>query len=124
MKLLGWMIGSSVLSLLAAIGIAGSEFAREIGLGMAGPLAIVAGSWFLMERAYRRDPASLTALIMAGFAGKMVLFGGYVAVMLKVLALRPTPFIASFTSYFIALYFVEALGLRRLMTATGVRAVR
>ena len=48
----------------------------------------------------------------------------YVAVMLKVLALRPMPFVVSFTSYFIALYFVEALGLRRLMMATGVGAAR
>jgi hypothetical protein len=36
---------------------------------------------------------------------------------LAVLALRPVPFVASFTSYFIALYMTEALCLRRLYTS-------
>ena len=34
--------------------------------------------------------------------------------MLKVVGLRPVPFVVSFTSYFIALYLTEALLLRRL----------
>jgi hypothetical protein len=119
MRWLSWTIGLSVLSALAASVLAGAAFEREIVLGMAGPLAIVTGSWILTEWTYRRDPASLTALMMAGFAGKMVVFGAYVAVMLKVLALRPGPFVASFTGYFIALYVVEALALQRLM-AGGV----
>jgi uncharacterized membrane protein len=50
-----------------------------------------------------------------------VFFGGYVAVMLKGLHLRPVPFTVSFSSYFIALHFVEALLLRRLF-AGGPRA--
>jgi hypothetical protein len=43
-----------------------------------------------------------------------VFFGAYVVVMLRVLALRPGPFVASFTSYFIALHMMEALFMRRL----------
>jgi hypothetical protein len=35
--------------------------------------------------------------------------------MLGVLSLRPVPFVASFTGYFIALYLAEALCLRRLL---------
>jgi hypothetical protein len=38
----------------------------------------------------------------------------YVAVMLKLLSLRPVPFVFAFTSYFIALYAMQALFLRRL----------
>ncbi len=43
----------------------------------------------LMERTYRRNPERLTAVMIAAFAGKMVFFGAYVAVMLRVLSLRP-----------------------------------
>ena len=46
-------------------------------------------------------------------------FGAYVAVMLEVIGLRPTVFVVSFTSYFIALYLIEALLLRRLFTKPG-----
>jgi hypothetical protein len=122
MKLVAWMIGSSAVTLVAA-SAGWPQFRSEIALGMAGPLAIVCGSWVLIEWAYRRDPASVTAVLMAGFAAKMVLFGAYVAVMLKVLALRPMPFVLSFTSYFVGLYVFEAIGLMRLI-AGGTRAVR
>jgi hypothetical protein len=43
-----------------------------------------------------------------------VFFGAYVAVMLRVVQLRPTPFAVSFSSYFIALPLIEALFLQRL----------
>ena len=43
-------------------------------------------------------------------------FGVYVTVVMRVLALRPAPFVMSFTSSFIALYAMEALFLRRLVT--------
>ena len=52
--------------------------------------------------------------MIAAFAAKMVFFGAYVAVMLLALALRPVPFVASFTAYFIALHLIEALCLKRL----------
>jgi len=41
-------------------------------------------------------------------------FGAYVAVMIRVVALRPVPFIASFTGYLAGLYLMEALYLRHL----------
>jgi hypothetical protein len=88
---------------------------------MLGPLAMVTGSWVLMERAYRRNPQRLTAVMVGAFAGKLVFFGAYVAVVLRVLSLRPRMFVASFASYFIALYLIEALCLRRLL-AGGSRA--
>ena len=52
--------------------------------------------------------------MIAAFAGKMVFFGAYVAVMLRRAGVRPVPFVASFTGYFIALYLIEALCLKRL----------
>jgi hypothetical protein len=54
--------------------------------------------------------------MVAAFAGKLVFFGAYVAVMLKALGLRPVPFIASFTASFIALHAAEAVCLQRLFS--------
>jgi hypothetical protein len=83
-------------------------------LGIVGPLLVAVGSWVVAERTWRREPQRLTAVMMAAFAGKMVFFAAYVAFMLSVLSLRPVPFVASFTTSFIALHLVEALALRRL----------
>jgi hypothetical protein len=114
MKAAGWMIAGGLGSaLLVAFG-SGWAAGVEVLLGMLAPLAAVSVSWVLTERAYRRDPAGLMPLMMSAFAAKVVFFGGYVALMLKVVGLRPVPFVVSFTSYFIALYLIEALLMRRL----------
>jgi hypothetical protein len=84
-------------------------------LGILGPVLVAGGSWVLAERTWRREPERLTAVMIAAFAGKMVFFGAYVAFMLSVLSLRPIPFIASFTTSFIALHLAEALALKRLL---------
>jgi hypothetical protein len=119
MKTAVWMAGVSILSCLAAIGWFGTRFGAEVVLGMLAPLVATMGSWVLIDQTYRRTPDRVTALMVAGFAGKMVFFGAYVAVMLKGLALQPTPFVVSFTSYFIALYAMEAVALRRLFAGPG-----
>jgi hypothetical protein len=56
----------------------------------------------------------LTDVMVAGLAVKAVFFGVYVVVMLRGLDLRPAPFVGSFTGFFIALYGLEALFLKRL----------
>jgi hypothetical protein len=58
-------------------------------------------------------------VLITGMAIKAVFFGVYVVVVLRILALRPGPFIASFTSYFIALHMMEALFMRRLFTTAN-----
>lgn len=118
-----WMVGLSGLSWLIAAVLLDTQARLEVLYGMLGPLAMVSGSWVLMERAYRRSPQRLTAVMVAAFAGKLVFFGAYVAVMLRVLSLRPRTFVASFTGYFITLYLIEALYLRRLF-ADSPRATR
>ena len=65
-------------------------------------------------------PERLTAVMIAAFAGKMVFFGAYVAVDAAGAVAAPVPFVVSFTGYFIALYLIEALCLRRLF-AGGAR---
>ena len=86
----------------------------EIVAGIAAPLGVALLSWALARRTYLRNPEALTSLMMAAFAGKMLFFGAYVALMLRLLSLRPIPFMASFTASFIACHLIEALGLRRL----------
>jgi hypothetical protein len=107
----------AVASLGSAAGIAaliGREKRLAVVLGMTAPVVAAGISWVLTERTFTRTPERLTGLMMTGLAAKMVFFGAYVAVMLKVVHLEPVPFVASFTGYFIALYLVEALLMRRL----------
>lgn len=124
MRLAVWMAGASALAAALALALFGPEYGPEILLGMCGPLAESMVSWVVSEQVFRRRPERLTAVMIAAFAGKLVFFGAYVAVMLKVLALRPVPFMASFTAYFIALHFVEALALRRLIVDSYVAGTR
>lgn len=86
--------------------------------GVAGPLVVAIGSWKLTERVWRREPARLTSVMVAGFAAKLVFFAAYVAFMLTVLSLRPTPFVASFTASFVVLHLAEAVALKRLFSTT------
>ncbi len=117
MTLVQGMAGASAASAALAVVVAGAAFAPEILLGMFGPLAETIVSWVVAEQVFRRRPERLTAVMITAFAGKLVFFGAYVAIMLKALSLRPVPFMASFTTYFIALHFAEALALRRLFAA-------
>ena len=117
MKAVAWMVGASALVWLATAALVDGRTSVAVLYGMAGPLAVTVVTWVLSERAYRRDPESLTALMTAAFGGKMVFFGAYVAVVLKVLSQPIIPFVASFTAYFIALHLCEALLLRRLFTS-------
>ena len=90
----------------------------EVLLGMIAPLAVAIASFAFVERTFRRDPARLTAVMIQAFAVKLVLFGGYITVGIRVLALETLPFILSFVTYFLALHVLEAAHLRRLVTAT------
>jgi hypothetical protein len=114
MKAVAWMLAVSVVAWLGASVLVGNASGASLFFGMAGPLVIACVSWAMAERTYRRDPRALTGLLMTAFALKLVFFGGYVVVMLRVLHLQPVPFAVSFSSYFIALHFVEALLLKRL----------
>jgi hypothetical protein len=88
----------------------------DVLLGIAAPLIVAFASWVLVARTYKRNPVQVTAVMMAGFAAKMLFFGTYIAVMVKVVGVRPIPFVAAFTTTFIAAYAIEALAMRRLFT--------
>ena len=110
------MAAASVTSWIVVAAFVGRTASYEILLGMLGPLTAAVGTWLLAARVYREHPEQLTGLMAAGFALKMIFLGAYVAVMLRVMRVRPFPFVVSFTGYFIGLYLMEALFLRRLFS--------
>ena len=116
MKPIVYMAVASITSWIAAAVLVGPGTSFEIFFGMLGPLAAVSGTWLLAEWVYRQHPEQLTGLMAAAFLLKMVFFGLYVAVMLLVMRVRPLPFVVSFTGYFIGLYLMEALYLKRLFS--------
>ena len=108
------MSAASLISALIAVAIVGRPSAVGVLLGMLAPLVAASVSWVFTERTYKRDPQQLTGLMLNAFGAKMLFFGAYVGVMLKIVEVRPVPFVLSFTAYFIALYLTEALLMRRL----------
>jgi hypothetical protein len=114
MKPVAWMVSASLASWLTVMMLVGTGAGVAVLLGMVGPLVVASATWVLAGRTFTRHPERLTSVMVQAFAGKLVFFGVYVALMLKVLFLRPVPFVVSFTTYFIALHLTEALLLRRL----------
>jgi hypothetical protein len=109
------MVGGSIASWLAVAAVPGVDTDREVLFGMLAPLAGAAATWLVVARTWPSRPVLLTQRMMAAFAAKVVFFGVYVTVMLAVLALRPVPFVISFTAYFIGLLFFEAVCLQRFL---------
>lgn len=116
MRPVAWMAGTSVLSWVVVTLAVSSPVNPEILLGMLGPLVSACLTWVAVARAHRRAPERVTKVLITGFAAKMVFFGAYLVLMLRVADLRPMPFITGFTSYIIGLYMMEAFFLTRLTT--------
>lgn len=110
------MAGAAIGSWLAVSAIGGSRVNPESLFGMAGPLAATSASWLAIVRANRVKPERGLAVMIVWFALKFVFFCAYLAVMLRLLSLRPVPFVVAFVTYFIALYAMQALFLKRLTT--------
>jgi hypothetical protein len=108
------MVAACAASWLATLIYVPWQMGFEILCGMLGPLAATVVSWLLAERKYCRRPEALTNLMIVLFGTKLVFFAAYLTVMLRVLSLRPMPFVVSFTIYFVVLHLIEALFLRRL----------
>ena len=114
MRPLWWMTGASLGSWGALAIVPGFASDREVLFGMLAPLLGAAATWLIVTKTYGSRPHMLTPLMVTAFAAKLVFFGIYVTVALTMLALRPIPFVISFTTYFIALHLFEALCLQRL----------
>ena len=85
--------------------------ANEVFYGMFGPVAASAAAWMVIERT---RPERTFGVMVAGFIVKMVFFGVYVAAVFTRPGLQATPFVVSFTGYFLALYAVQAFWLTRM----------
>jgi len=114
MKAAAWIAAAALGSGIVAVAAAGTPVAAEILFGMLAPLVAVIVSWVMTERVFKREPARVTGLMIGAFGAKMLFFGAYVALMIEIVGLRPAPFVASFTGYFVVLYLTEALLLRQL----------
>jgi hypothetical protein len=109
------------LGLLVALG---RNAHPEAFVGMVGPLAAANISWLVMVRARLAGPDRLMAVMIMAAAAKMVFFGAYVALAFGGMALRPVPFIVSFTVCFIGLYGMEAYFLKRYLVDPSVDPTR
>jgi hypothetical protein len=96
----------------------------EILAGMLGPLAAAGGSWVVVVRAHREEPARVPRIMLTAFFAKMLFFAVYVVVAVGVLRLPPRHFAMSFTGYFVTLHLTEALLLRRLFAAASLPPAR
>lgn len=112
------MAGIGAIGLAAAAGIGGVSAAYpEAVLALAGPLTGAVTSWLLMVRAALGGQAKLMAFMTKAMAAKMIVFPAYVIGLVLAAGVRPVPFIASFTGFFVALYAVQAMHLKRLVAA-------
>ena len=91
----------------------------ELALAMAGTLGSAMVSWIVMERTQRAAPERVTGVMITAFAAKMVFFGAYVVILVRLVGVRPVPFVIGFTGYFIGLHAIEALFLKRLFGETA-----
>jgi hypothetical protein len=110
------MAGAAIGSWLVVSAAGGDRVNPESFFGMAGPLVAVCASWIAIRRTHDTAPERVMAVMIVWFALKFMFFGAYVAVMIRLLSLRTVPFITVFVSYFIGLYVMQALFLRRLTT--------
>ena len=121
MKPLAWMGGVSLAAWLVVTGVQ-RDANPEAFFGMVGPLLAACATWIAVERMHAAAPERVMSVMLTAFMAKMMFFGVYVAGMLRGLELRRTPFVVSFTIYFIALYAMEALFLKRLFESDRQRS--
>jgi hypothetical protein len=108
----------------AMVSATSGEAARgAVFLGAAGPFAIAAAAWTLIERAHRRAPEQVSALMMKLFAAKMIVFAAYVVTVVTVMPAGAVPFVIAFASTFILLQGLMAFHLRRLFASAAGRTL-
>jgi hypothetical protein len=115
MKTVTWMVAGCAAAWLLVTVTLGERANPEAFWGMVGPLVSATVSWIIYARVHRVSPVRLTNVMIAGVLLKLVFFSAYVAIMVRVVALRPGPFIVSLVAVFIALHAIETISLRRML---------
>jgi hypothetical protein len=112
MKQVVWMTAGCAVGWMVAVAVAGHG--REVFFGMLGPLLASCATWLVVARAHRRNPSGVAGVMMAAFAVKMLFFGVYVVLAMRLGQLEMTPFAAAFAVFFVSLYVVQAMLVQRL----------
>jgi len=113
------MVVLSMSTWLVLVAIAGLEFLPEFTAGMVGPLAVALTSWRVVARTHRTNPMRVTHVLLQAFVVKALFFGVYVIGVVRLLGVRPVPFVLCFTGFFVALYAMQALLMRRLFMSNA-----
>jgi hypothetical protein len=124
---IGPALGMIVLALAGwagAVLVWGPAVARDVGLGVAGPLAAALASWVMIARTVRRDPSRLTVRMFGALGAKMVFFAAFVVWAIRGVHVAPIAFVVSLTAAFITLHGVEAVVLRRALAGLTSGAPR
>jgi hypothetical protein len=114
-KPVAWMVAASAAAWILMTALLGDRVNPEAAWGIAGPLTSAVVSWVAYVRANQAAPERLTRVMITAFALKLMFFSVYVVATMRLLDLRPAPFVVSFAGAFIALHAMEAFSLRRLI---------
>lgn len=115
MKPVAWMVAASGAAWILVTVTLADRANPEAAWGIAGPLTSAAMSWVAYIRAQASAPERLTRVMITAFGLKLMFFSIYVVAAMRVLHLRPAPFVVSFVGAFIVMHAMEAFSLRRLV---------
>jgi hypothetical protein len=115
MKPVAWMVAVSGAAWVLVTAVLADRANPEALWGIVGPLTGASVSWLAYVRAHESTPERLTRVMITAFALKLMFFSVYVVATMRLLDLRPAPFVVSFAGAFIALHAMEAFSLRRLI---------
>ena len=110
-----WMGAAALGSWLLVTVLAPDPVNPELFMAMVGPLVSAAGSWIAVERTQRVAPARVIGVFVAAMLAKMVLFAAYIIILVRLVDVRPVPFVIGFSGFFLGLLGIEALFLKRLV---------
>ena len=123
MKLSGVLVALCVTSCGLIATLVTPDAIAAAFMGMLAPLIVGIATIIMVERTIRNAPRALTSRMTIAFLAKMLFYAAYVSVVLAVVTTTPIPFMVSFTVYFVALQFTEAVYFKTLFTRISTAAV-
>ena len=123
MKLSGVLVAVCVTSCGLIATLVTPDAVAAAFMGMLAPLIVGIATIVMVERTTRNEPRALTSRMTIAFLAKMLFYAAYVSVVLALVTTTPIPFMVSFTVYFVALQFTEAVYFKTLFTRISTAAV-
>jgi hypothetical protein len=123
MKLSGVLVAVCVTSCGLIATLVTPDAVAAAFMGMLAPLIVGIATIVMVERTTRNEPRALTSRMTIAFLAKMLFYAAYVSVVLALVTTTPIPFMVSFTVYFVALQFTEAVHFKTLFTRISTAAV-